>query len=82
MNRDVDTSRDIEAVAVVRCWQTIRLAVRRISSKIVQDEVVDFEVLDVGDVEAVRGPVLNVKIADHICAEQILHNEEVIWSRK
>lgn len=54
----------VEAVSVVRCGEPIADVIGRVAGGVVKIEVFHCESMSAGDVEAVRGPVLDVQAGD------------------
>lgn len=71
-------SRDVEAIAVVGRRKAFGTAVGRITSGVVQRDIVQAETIRVGDVEAVYRPVLDVEVFDHRGTVRFADSYEVI----
>lgn len=70
-------ARDVEAIRVVRCRVAIAQAVGRVAGAVVQNQPGHGQAGGAGDVEAVRGPVLDVEVRDD-CVLDLAHHEEVV----
>lgn len=81
LDDDVGGTRDVEAVRVVRSWETVRSGVGSVASGIVEGETSDRGAGSGGDFETVDGPVLDVEILDDAGTGR-LKNNEVIGSRQ